>query len=269
MQFSLKDILELRFTLSEEAEVSLPLTYSKCGLLSQVIENTVPGTPEISQRYLYEYLHLRINRALKADETTYGLNVEYVEKLVRFAGYEGVQDWLASRENQKPKPDDQLESLKGMYYCYVMCNSGQPDLLKSPVKIHHNGKHYVVEMRGKVRKFEGVPEIRQGCLFVLLRSDQDKQLHWVCKVGNSRSPEIIQYIFSGVSSGGDPIGGKGLLVKTRLSDMNEGTNEKIPMENLKFSSSEKDLGLFTYFSTANPARMKISSVSTFDFRDIN
>ncbi|MEZ4825095.1 MAG: hypothetical protein R3C61_02200 [Bacteroidia bacterium] len=269
MQFPLKDILTLRQSLADEAEISLPFTLSKCSILSQVIEQAIPGPPEISQRYLYEYLHLRINRAEDAEQTTYGLNAAYVEKLVQYVGFQGIQHWLTAQEGLKDRFYRQLESLTGIYDCYVRCNSGQPDLLKSPVRIYHNGKYTEMEMRGKVRTFTGKPEIVQGCMFALLRSDQDKQFHWVCKVGNSLSPEVIQYIFSGISSGGDPIGGKGLLIKTAHSDIRKCTNEKISLESLSSGTNERDRLLYAYFSNTNTTRLKISGVSTFDFRDLN
>ncbi|MEM7370670.1 MAG: hypothetical protein AAF587_18805 [Bacteroidota bacterium] len=269
MQFPIEDILALRLALTNEYEMSLPLTLAKCGDLSEAVEAQVPGKPEITQRYLYEYLFHRLDRAEKQEISTYGLNVNYVEKLVRCLGFQGVEDWMHRKRIVSPgSTSDQLASMLGIYECYVRCNSGREDVIKSPLKIYELANSIQVELRGAVRVFNGTPVISQGCMFVTLDSHTDKQFHWVCKIGNSRTPDVIQYIYSGVSAGGDPIGGKGVIVRVKEIPYDACTNERLPLDQLASSSYELDQSIFAYFTSQAPTVFKIEKVSTFDQHDL-
>lgn len=73
-------------------KVGLEPSNASFGTLSEKIEDTRPGNPEITQAYLYKR-HADLKTALEHGRAKVGLQTVYVNKMCRFLGYEDFRDF--------------------------------------------------------------------------------------------------------------------------------------------------------------------------------
>lgn len=103
-------------------------------------------------------------------------------------------------------------------------------------------------------------------MFILMKSESGKQLHHVYKIGIREKPQVLQGIFSGVSTTFEPIGGRVVLVAAREPFVKLEGKELTPME-LKKSG---DLGtrLARYFESYDGNNLRINPVVSFGENDL-
>jgi len=216
----------------------------------------------IGEDYLYKKIFYEIRNL--DEEADLSLRDAQLNSVARFLGFPHATALIASYERPA---DEQLRSLKGDYYLYVRQNSGRGLVFQSPVSIVENDGRFTVRMKGPSLTYEGEPEIRQGCLFVLLTSTEYKSFYHVYKVGTRRSPQVIQGVFSGVSTAFDPIGGRSVLVRVATSDALL-ENRAFSLDELEHSGEDQKQKLAQYFREYAKNNLSINRVVSFGADDL-
>lgn len=228
------------------------------------MENADPqGKVPFNEEYLYKQIYQKAQKE-KPDETV-GLNPGKVEYIARFAGFTNFNHF--AEYLKQPLPTF-LDNCEGNWYSYVRCNSGQPYLLKSPVRIARIDTGLIIELQGKARRFKGKIKYEGQCMYCLLESGEDKNLHLVFKFGSSRDPQVLQGVFSGMSSDGDPIAGREVLVRENELRLRDMKNERLPIHDFLKSKDPGKRALGTYFREKENNTLKIQRSSTFSFDDL-
>jgi|GEM_PF-2332769 len=157
-----------------------------------------------------------------------------------------------------------LKDCEGHWLSYVRCNSGRDELLVSPVRIWEENYKMMIELTGPARKFKGELLHKGQNFCALLDTGKDKQLHLIFRIGFAQNPHVLQGVFSGMSSGGDPIAGKEVLVRQRAP----GKPKKLKLEMLRASKKKEERILAGFFKEFDGTNLKISNVATFTFEDL-
>lgn len=208
MTYNAPDILKLLNAIAEETNHTL--AHADIEQIYDDIKDRDPVLLSMSADYIYRKLYLHVRDAIPKRNTTIRLNKSYIEALARALGYKTYQDFLNEKH---PDRKEALVKCIGNWYSYVRCNSGKPDVLVAPVRIYPEGKKICVELKGSERLFSGIAKLNESCLYCFLESDRSKNLHIVLKVGVSINPEVLQGVFSGISSAGDPIAGREVFIR--------------------------------------------------------
>ncbi len=255
--------------LRKSVEVS-NVSYDRFGLLQmhKVINDRLPdGYRHLGERYMYDTVFLGIEKAKKEKSLWLNLDRSCLDTIVYYLGFKNIEDFKAAYLPFVPR---EILFLEGNWYSLVRGNSESPDILVSPVRIrisHSVDIH--MELRGPDRMYSGKIKWIGGSISALLTSDDGvKQMHLAFKVGVARYPKILLGVFSGVSSGGEPIAGREMLYRT-----DEGFNE---MKNLKISlnaatpenSVHFPKKVINYFSDLKENYIKISNVRSFGLNDL-
>ncbi|HCS21244.1 MAG TPA: hypothetical protein DIW47_11905 [Bacteroidetes bacterium] len=96
-----------------------------------------------------------------------------------------------------------------------------------------------------------------------LDSGNGKKLSLVFKLGNTTELELLQGVFCGISSAGDPISGREILVKELEQDY-----EKMKWAQLSLKDENTDPRILNYFAEYAPNCIKIKNVSSFQLSDL-
>lgn len=212
-----------------------------------------------NSNYLYMKVYLRI-RGLS--DGTIGLNPFNLNEIARFLKFRSFRELELSLSNVTP----QAQSLVGTYYSYVRANLSKPTLLRSPVRVFESGGKIWFDLKGPNIQYKGEVGIRDGCLFVLMTSKAGKEFHHVYKVGTRQAPQVLQGVFSGVSTAFDPIGGRTVLVKQ--DDGSKLKNEMIDIARLKVSKERNERILARYFWKYENNNVAPGKSATFWFEDL-
>lgn len=226
------------------------------------LRNIASAIDGISEDYLYKKIYYEI-RALDDDQEL-SLRDAQLNSIARFLDFPHANALIASYERPA---DEQLRSLEGNYYLYVRQNSGRGLVFQSPATIFKRNEKYLMRMVGPSLVYEGEPEIRQGCLFVLLTSSEYKSFYHVYKIGTRRSPTVIQGIFSGVSTAFDPIGGRSVLIRVD-QPLKTMENRAFTHEELDRSDEEEKQSLAHYFREYTKNNLSINKVVSFAADDL-
>ena len=246
------------------------LTYDRFGLekLRDKINEELPDDfKQLGKRYLYDTVFLAIQNGKKKESRKVSLNRSCLDSIVYYLGYKDIDHY---RQAQVPMISKEIFPIEGNWYSVVRCNSGLPQLLLSPVRIMANNNNVpTIELRGPHRHYSGNINWAGGCINSLLTSnDNIKSIHLCFKIGLSKKPKIILGVFSGISSGGDPIAGKEILMKSE-EEFSAMQNYIIPLSDepsAKYSWIPKPI--FKYFEDYNKCYFKIGHASTFDLNDL-
>lgn len=222
------------------------------------------GEPFFAENYLYKKIFLRARRMEKKGGGILILKDEYVEIIARYAEYESYSKFL---EKQEYKLAGELISCEGVWYSYVRCNSGDMDVLASPVHIYQKANQVFAEMKGSSRIFKGEVKMERNCLYCLLESNKGKNIHLVLKIGVALIPTVLQGVFSGMSSGGDPIAGREVLVRQGL-EFDKLKHKRLKISTLINSKNEEEKLIGEYFSDKQQNIMKGGQASTFELNDL-
>lgn len=233
-----------------------PLMYKK---MEEVL-----GKSFFAEDYMYKKMFLRSRNAEPPQESL-RLKDEYLEIIAEYLGYKNYLQFLGMHEHKFPVA---LESCEGVWYSYVRCNSGDPEVYVSPVHIYQKTKQIFVEMRGYTRKFKGELKMEGNCLFCLLESGQDKNIHLVLKIGLAKKPNVLQGVFSGLSSGGDPIAGREVFVRQHGTEFDKLKHKKLKISELINSKDEEEKVIGEYFSDKQLNILKGGQASTFELNDL-
>lgn len=217
-----------------------------------------------AENYLYKKMFLRARKAQREGVKGISLNDEYVEIIAQFLDYKSYSHFLELQQQQFPSA---LLNCLGVWYSYVRCNSGHPEVYASPVRIYEQTKAVLVEMQGASRKFKGELKMEGSCLYCLLESGQEKNIHLVLKIGVAQKPNVLQGVFSGLSSAGDPIAGREVLVRQFVS-FGELKHKKLKIAELMKSKEEEERAIGNYFSEKEQNILKAGQASTFELGDL-
>jgi hypothetical protein len=218
----------------------------------------------VSQRYLYDSLYLKLEKSREAGLLHMNLQPAKLDEVSRFLGYESFQAFCRSQDIQQ---DPVLLGCVGVYYCYVRRNDSAGVVLRSPARLHIVDGRVRFDLQGPKWHYSGLVSIRHGCLFVLLESAGGKAFHHVYKIGQREKPQVLQGIFSGVSTGFDPIGGRVVLVRS-TEVYGEMTHDTLEVSRLRKSKDPVEVALAEYFETYGDNNLQIKRVVTFGVEDL-
>jgi hypothetical protein len=100
-----------------------------------------------------------------------------------------------------------------------------------------------------------------------LQSGQNKNIHIVLKAGHSTEPQVLQGVFSGVSTAGDPIAGREIFIRQKLS-YDKLTTERASIKDLIGSKSRESELIGKYFKNKEYNILKGGAASTFGLDDL-
>ena len=217
---------------------------------------------EISQKYLYESIHLKKDKARKKKIKAVKLHDGKLDELAAFLGFRNFRKFIESID--KPL-DPILIACTGTYYSYVRRNDDKAKIIRSPVVIKEENGKFWFELQGPIWKYKGELKLRNGCLFVLMEAENgEKMIHHVYKIGTRLKPNVLQGIFSGVSTSFDPIGGRTVLLRTDTKGTNK---EATATEFLKSDiPEEKKIAKFLWEFSQN--NLRINRTVTFQIDDL-
>lgn len=253
MKIKVSHLDRLLFLLSEKTKESL----DRAGL-----RNMASHIGGITEDYLYKKIFYVI-RDMKKDQMV-SLRDAQLNSVARYLGFANIRILVSSLETP---PDDQLKSLVGNYYIYVRQNSKLGKVFQSPVEIKESGGKFMLRLTGPSWVYEGELKIKHGCLFVLLISPENKSFYHIYKIGTRRNPQVIQGIFSGVSTAFDPIGGRVVLLQVTEPFPNL-KNKEYTIGELSKSALEVNRKLAVYFKDYTKNNLSINKIVSFGMEDL-
>ncbi|MEL6699808.1 MAG: hypothetical protein AAFP89_26470 [Bacteroidota bacterium] len=134
--------------------------------------------------------------------------------------------------------------------------------MRSPVSIDLYSGSLRVRLKGPHRILEGEGKLKNGCLYTTLNAS-DKVIHMVFKLGKARNPNVLQGVFSGISTSGDPIAGREVWVKAAQ----ENENRIFNLEN-KGDKAALPQEVYRYFNDFGQNYIHIKRPSSFELDDL-
>lgn len=218
----------------------------------------------IKQKYLYESILLRVRDAKKNHIQTLNLHEIKLDTLAMYLGFSSFRNFARKISNP---PNAVLAASAGTYYSHVRRSDGPAVLLRSPVCIEEeNGKFYYT-LKGPMRTFRGELTFVNGCLFVLMREPKGKEVHHIYHIGQRMSPEVLQGIFSAVTTNFEPIGGRTVLVRVQEDFKNMKPSE-ITVSAYARSKETGAKEVARYFKEFSRNNLKLNRVVTYTKDDL-
>lgn len=214
--------------------------------------------------YLYRKIYLEVKDADEKHNKPITLNTQNIEAIAKFLGFKSYNEFVERTNRPVHKS---LENCVGSWYSYVRCNSGLDFILISPVSIYVEGGEAFMTLKGKQRTFTGKLKFEGNCIYCLLESKQEKNIHLVFSVGFSNAPNVLQGVFSGMSTAGDPIAGREVLIR-QSEEFQQLKNSRKSIKEMIESDSEEEWLIASYFSLPEGNIIKARRSSTFDFADL-
>jgi hypothetical protein len=214
-----------------------------------------------SEEYLYRKLYLPAQRA---DRDVLKLRPTQLNNIAEALGYKNYAHFVSV---SNPMSNPIIKSALGNWYSYVRCNSGQPFVLRAPVRIFEERREVLMEMKGRNRNFHGRVGAVGECLRCGLKSE-NKIISLVLKAGIAEQPRVLQGVFSGLSTAGDPIAGKEILIR-QDAEYEDLRNERIPINELITSSQSESRLVGSYFYSKEGNIIKGGRASTFGLDDLS
>lgn len=236
------------------------LVHSRFPEISAIVKEKTKAT--FADNYLYKHVYAKARNAPPAQLIR--LNDEHIEMLISFLGLESFEEF---RRSGNQPVDPALLNCVGNWYSFVRCNSGEDHVLRSPVEIWLHRKSVRMRLKGKVREFQGDVNLEGGCIYCLLSSGKNKTLHLVFAVGVAQQPEVLQGVFSGMSSAGDPICGREVLIRAD-KPFGELKNDRVAISQLIGSDDVMQNQIGKYFQNRTGNILKAGQASTFDISDL-
>lgn len=211
-----------------------------------------------------EYLYRKLFRPTERGEETLKLNPAILNNIAQAIGFKSYAHFLKISD---PMSNPCIKNAIGVWYSYVRCNSGQPYVLRAPVKIFEEKREVLMEMKGSVRKFSGHVNAMGECLRCNLQSE-NKSLSLVLKAGIAAHPKVLQGVFAGLSTAGDPIAGREILIR-QDAEYDALTNERALINDLISADDRERKLVGTYFYNKEANILKGGRASTFGYDDLN
>ncbi|HTF04386.1 MAG TPA: hypothetical protein VK826_10180 [Bacteroidia bacterium] len=214
--------------------------------------------------YLYRRLFGQLKKKGRKSKIL-NLNSDHLDALAFLLGYE---DYAAFEEGKHSAISTILQNCAGTWYSYVRCNSGHSFIIRAPVKIYASGSEMHMELKGSQSVFTGKVIADESNIYCSLESDKGKKLFMVMKTALSRKAKVMQGVFSGVSTGTDPIAGREVFV--RQDDKYENLeHQRVPVLKFLNSRSEEERSVAVYFENIENNILKAGRSSTFDLGDLD
>jgi hypothetical protein len=259
MKYKAGDIRKLLEELAEETGTTVDHASFE-DMYYKIVEKV--KKPLFKENYLYKRIYDQVKDANENSEVR--LNAHFIEQLVKYLSYNNYSQFLRVQA-------DPIHSILGncvdSWYSYVRCNSGEEYVLISPVDIFKDGKEVLMKLKGGERMFSGKLKYEGNCIYCLLESKQNKKLHLVLNVGFSKKPNVLQGVFSGISTSGEPIAGREVLIRQK-EKFDALKNERISIHELIGSESEERNNIGKYFMESNGNILKARQASTFELNDL-
>lgn len=252
-----KHVLQLLTQLGEKE--NQPLDHYGFGEISKAI-NTPLDSESISQRYLYDLFRKTENK-LKKDVESSSPRTFHIDLMVKHLGFSSLSHFT---RHQEERISDRLKMCCGNWWSIVRANSGE-QLFKAPVQIAIDSINNKVsmELRSSDRVFRGEVNETDQCLTAVLKSNNGKWFSLIFKLGNSTTYELLQGVFCGISSAGDPISGREILLREDTIAFDE-----MKWEQLKLEDENTDPRILNYFKSYSQNCIKTTGVSTFTLEDL-
>lgn len=266
MRFDPGKLLEL---LKEVAEKVNGGKLDRPGCLDMAVainEDLKAKKKKITMGYKYIYnLHNSVRDAIEEDsEVKPKPHPSWINVIAEFAGYKSYDDFISSTTEAYRA----LQGYIGNWYSYVRCNSGSKEVLVSPVRIYEENGQVWMELKGPVRTFKGELKLKEDCLVCLLEGNESKVLHLVFKAGFAVKPNVLQGVFSGMSTGGDPIAGREVLVRQHEHNFSNLKNARLDIPRILMSSKLEERSIGEYFKDQSVSSVKTGRTSTFELTDL-
>ena len=124
---SARNIIQLFEAVAQKAHCGL--SHADFQFLSDEINTS--SEIYITKRYLYD-AYKKVQKTLENQEDKVKLNIAYLNGI---SSYLGFRDFISFEKSLIAPLNPILEGCLGFWYSYVRCNSGQDDVLVSPVRI--------------------------------------------------------------------------------------------------------------------------------------
>ena len=258
------DPLIIRTLLLKTAnKTGLDLIHKNFAEMSERMNQHLASGPPVPEKFLYEGLYLRANKAIETGEAYIEVRRDdYMNQLAHFSGFKDYQE--ANLILKKPL-HPVLKSCEGTWYYYVHDSTGKDRALRSPVNIWEENNEMMFFLQGKHRKFVGGLRYRVGGLFALLEdTEKEKEIHLVFKVGIYRDPDILRGVFSGFSSEGIPVAGKVILVRQLHQKFEELSIKRFNLNQANENFSNTEIPILRSLGQFKGNYLKVTSLEGFD-----
>lgn len=217
-----------------------------------------------NHQYIYKYIHLEVNKHEPNDMMT--VREALFRKILLYIGF---KDYNAFKQSLEQSINAQLLSCEGSYYSYVRRNSEEIGILfRSPVKMWVERNELKFELHGPSTIFSGTVRLRHDCMFILMEApDGGKAFHHIYKLGTRKRPNVLQGIFSGVSTAFHPIGGRTVLIRHE-QPYEKLKNAELEINKIKKSKILEERRLAYYFEKYFNNNVKSDISSTFGLGDL-
>jgi len=135
------------------------------------------------------------------------------------------------------------------------------------VRMWIEGNQLRFELKGPRLFYHAILELRHGCLFIPMKSEEGKAFYHVYKMGTRKHPHVLQGTFSGVSTAFDPIGGRTVLIRAD-SLYSELTNDSLDVVKLEKSEALAERRLSVYFRDYANNNVSPNKSYSFDLSDL-
>lgn len=187
-----------------------------------------------------------------------------IEPLLKAAGFESLTHYRSHLEQPVPEV---LKSCLGSWISLVRQNSFDGYLYQSPVSIEQASHQVHFKLRGPSYVYRGEMTYRNGCLTTLFSGDSGKEFHHVYKIGNRKNPAFLQGVYTGISTGDDPIGGRCILYRTEAA-FESIENRRLKVADLLASEHEQERALGKYFESFERNNLRLNPIIAFDLEDL-
>jgi hypothetical protein len=123
-------------------------------------------------------------------------------------------------------------------------------------------------LKGPSRAFKGELRKKEQNLFAFLQTEDAKELHLIFKIGVVSDPEVLQGVFSGISSNSEPIAGREVLVRLVDKSFEDLKNQRISIEDAAESPEKMMRLLAKSFKDYEKNSLKVTGGSTFRLSDL-
>ncbi|MEO5644261.1 MAG: hypothetical protein ABIQ40_04790 [Bacteroidia bacterium] len=260
MKYLASDIMKLLQEVAVKADMTLE--YASFKEIYSKMEEELEALP-FKEDYLYKRVYQEVKK-MKDEYSEISLNSNYIEHIAKYLTYTNYDQF---KKMQSQPFYSALENCLGAWYSYVRCNSGEEQILISPVLIFKEGREIFLQLKGPRRMFTGRLKLEGTCVYCLLESKEDKNLHLVFKFGSATKPDVLQGVFSGMSAAGDPIAGREILIRQK-EKYGVLKNDRRPMKQMLESKLEDEKIIANYFKERMHCTLKGGRASTFKIDDL-
>lgn len=249
-----KDLLRLFELMANKVNVSL----DHHGFT--VIADEFDHHQGISKKFLYEK-HRELQEKLSGHVRIQEGKLRPLLNFLSFDKYESFLQYL------KSPIDDKLLSCTGPWMSYVRQNSDNGIIYASPVRIYEDQGKMMFALTGAHQQYKGELTFRNQVLFTLFEAQNGKQFHHVYKLGNRHSPNVLQGVFSGAQTSGEPIAGRVVLIRQQ-GEFEDLEVKKLYVKDLVSAEEEHLKRLGKYFSTFEKNNLRIERVESYEVDDL-